>query len=106
MPDAIEIRKPSRLLTLAAVLVVVGALSLAKEVLIPFALAALLSFLLAPVAARLERFLGRTVGVVVVVLFACGGLGGLGWLLANQLTDLASMLPHYRHNITAKLDGL
>ena len=44
------------LLTLAVFVVVVGGLSLAKDVLIPLTLAVLLSFVLAPLVALLRRY--------------------------------------------------
>jgi predicted PurR-regulated permease PerM len=98
--------KTSRLLTLVTVVLVVAVLYLARDVLIPFALAALISFLLAPLVVRLERFFGRVASVVVVVLLTCGVLGGIGYLVAGQLTQLAGMLPEYRANIAAKLGVL
>lgn len=101
-----EPAKSTRFLTFAAVLVVVGALYLARDVLIPFALAALLSFLLSPLTARVEPLIGRVAGVVTVVLLACGAVGGVTYLVAGQLTELAQTLPAYRQNIVAKLGAV
>jgi len=98
--------KHSRLLTFSGVVIVVGALYLAREVLIPLALAALISFLLAPLAARIERLVGRIAAVVLVLVLACGILGGLGYLVVGQATELAEMLPQYRENIASKLTSL
>lgn len=96
----------SRLQTFAGVCLVVAALYLAREVLIPFALAALISFLLAPMAARFERLIGRVAAVVVTVMIAFGVLSGVGWIVAGQMTELAAMLPEYRENIANKLGSL
>src|SRR5690606_38100808 len=95
-----------RLQTFAGVCLVVAALYLAREVLIPFALAALISFLLAPMAARFERLIGRVAAVVVTVMIAFGVLSGVGWIVAGQMTELAAMLPEYRENIANKLGSL
>lgn len=98
--------KPSRLTTLATVLTVVAALYLAKEVLIPVALAALLSFALAPLVVRLQALVGRIAAVVTIVVLVGGALGGVGYLVGGQLTELAQMVPQYRENISAKLGSL
>ena len=57
---------PSGLTTLATVVVVVAALSLAREVLLPITLAVLLSFVLAPLVELLRRIrFGRVSAVLV-----------------------------------------
>lgn len=92
------------LLTLASLVVAVAALHFAKEILLPLALAILISFLLTPPAERLERLgLGRVLSVLVVGLVTFLGLGVLGWIVTNQLVDLSIQLPRYRHNIIAKI---
>jgi len=66
-----ETPRQSSLVVLASLVVVVAALRLAREVLMPVALAILLSFLLAPLALRLERWkLGRPLSVSIVVVLA------------------------------------
>ena len=64
----------------AAIVVVVGALYLGRDILIPLALAILLSFMLAPVAIRLRRLgLGRipaVLSIVVLLFVALFVLGG------------------------------
>lgn len=92
---------------LAAVIVVVAALVLAREVLLPFALAILVSFLLTPLVSRLERWgLSRIVAVVIVAVVLVGAAGALGYVLFSQVTELAESLPQYKDNITAKLKAL
>jgi predicted PurR-regulated permease PerM len=89
------------------VLVVLGtiaALYFAREILIPFAFALTLTFLLTPVVALLERLhAGRVVSVLMAVLASIAVLGGIGWIIANQLVDVANQLPLYRQNIQAKI---
>src|SRR3954465_7899172 len=98
-----ETRKPlgqSRLVQIAASIVVIWALRYAKEVLVPIALAVLFSFLLAPLVHRLERTkLGRVPSVLIVVLFAFAVLGGIGYVVAGQLNDLSENLPEYTTKI-------
>src|SRR5262245_8047997 len=99
-----ERTRPSPLLALAALAVVVAGLKLAAEVLIPLALALLLPFLLAPIASRLQRLgLGRGPSVVLVVVLVFAAVGLLGWVLSGELTDLAGNLPQYQHNLQARL---
>jgi predicted PurR-regulated permease PerM len=91
-------------LTLASIVVAIAALHFAKEILLPLALAVLVSFLLTPPANRLERLgLGRIPSVIAVVLIAFLGLGALGWVVTSQLVDLSGQLPRYRNNIIAKI---
>lgn len=94
----------SALFTLAAIIVAVAALHVAKEILLPLALAILISFLLTPLADRLERWrLGRIPSVIAVVGAAFLVLGGLGWIVTSQLIDLSAKLPDYRENVVAKI---
>ncbi len=43
--------------------------------------------------------------VLVVVLFSIVTAGGLGWLLGTQIFSLATELPKYRDNITARIQS-
>lgn len=87
------------------ILAVVGAMSLAAEVLKPLALSVLLAFALTPLAVALERRLKlpRAAAVVFTVLLALGALGGFGYVVGEQLTKLADKLPSYQNNILRKL---
>lgn len=98
--------EPSRLLALAAAVVVVAALYFARDLLIPVSLAALAGFVLSPIATVLARRIGRVASVVVVVVLACGMMGGLGLLVVVQVNDVAVRLPAYRENIETKLRSL
>jgi len=93
--------------TVAVLVVVVGALWLGSEILIPIALAILLSFALAPVVVRLRRWgLGRIPSVLAVVLLLFITLIGLGSIVATQLADLATNLPTYEWNLRTKIREL
>jgi len=82
----------------------IAALYFAREILIPFAFALILTFLLTPVVALLQRLhLGRVVSVLTTVVVVIAMVGGIGWIIANQLVDVANQLPLYRENIQAKI---
>jgi predicted PurR-regulated permease PerM len=88
-------------------LIAAGVLYLARDVLIPFALAILLAFLLAPAARRLERWkLGRALSTVIVLVFGFSVIGAVGYVAGVQAVSLAAKLPEYRKNVTAKIGDL
>ena len=89
--------------TIALTAFIVAALYFARELLIPLALSALLTFLLSPLVTRIERWVGRIAAVLVVVLLIFTGLGAAGWMLSRQLVDLATKLPEYKGNIITKI---
>ena len=84
----------SPLFTLAAFVVVIAALVFAKDVLLPIALAILLSFVLTPVASRIERGgVGRTLSVAIAVGTSVALLSGMAWIATTQLVELGRTLP-------------
>lgn len=86
---------------------IVACLYFAREFLLPVILAALLSFLLAPLVSILERWrLGRIPSVLIVSLLAFLSIGALTYLMVSQLMDFAAELPKYRHNLMAKVQSL
>ncbi len=77
------------------------------EVLKPLALSVLLSFALAPASRLFERCgLPRVAAVVLTVVLSLGALGGIGYVVGQQLTSLANLLPSYQENIETKLGGV
>src|SRR6476646_2472543 len=87
--------------------IVVCFLYWAQKVFIPVAVAVFLTFLLAPLVTILQRRgLGRTLSTILVVLLAVALLGGVGWLVASEVTDLADDVPTYTKNIKAKIRSL
>lgn len=86
---------------------VVAGLYWLQAVLIPIALAILLTFLLSPVVGTLQRRgLGRVPAVLVTVVLALSVLGGIGWMLTHQLLTLADELPRYSLNIHHRITDL
>lgn len=89
---------------IAAGLLVVAGLYFAQGVLIPIAIAILLSFLLAPVADGLERLhLPRIASVVLVGALSLTLITGVATLLVSQAYEVAGSLPKYRQNIEERL---
>jgi predicted PurR-regulated permease PerM len=77
-----------------------------REIIIPIALAILLSFVLAPLVGLLQRIrVPRGLAVVSVVLLAFALIFALGSLLASQLTQLAGDLPRYQSTISEKIQS-
>ena len=77
-----------------------------REIIIPIALAILLSFVLAPVVGLLQRIrVPRGLAVVSVVILAFALIFALGSLLASQLTQLAGDLPRYQSTISEKIQS-
>jgi predicted PurR-regulated permease PerM len=77
-----------------------------REIIIPIALAILLSFVLAPLVGLLQRIrVPRGLAVVSVVLFAFALIFAMGSLLATQLTQLAGDLPRYQSTISEKIQS-
>ena len=89
--------------TFAGSVLVIAVLYWAQAVLVPIALAVLLSFVLASPVTWLERWLGGVAAVLVVVSLLFVVLGLAGWGLARQLDGLAEDLPSYRANIREKI---
>jgi predicted PurR-regulated permease PerM len=99
-------RRPSTR-ALMAFVIVTAILYLAREVLIPLAVGALFSFMLAPAVRRLEIWgAPRVPAVLLVTVLGIGIVGGVGWVAGQQFVNLASKLPEYRENIVKKLQTL
>jgi predicted PurR-regulated permease PerM len=76
----------------------------AKAILIPVALAVLISFVLHPVAKRLQRWgANRIVAVLTVVISASIIVGGIGFVVSSQLKSFADQLPSHSTNIEEKV---
>ncbi len=92
---------------LAGMMLVGLILYLMKPLLVPLALAMLLSFVLSPIVARLERLgLRRGPAVLIVVCLAFATIGAIGWTTGVQVQRLAADMPNHKREIRAKLDKL
>jgi predicted PurR-regulated permease PerM len=92
------------LITFVSLFLAVVCLYVARPVLIPAALAILLTFLLAPLTTLLQRRgLPRGIAVGLVVCLAALVLGGIAWLVVSQLAQLAADLPVYQDNVAQRI---
>ena len=102
-----ERRPRASLGALLAILLAIAALYFGRPLLIPLALAMLVTFLLAPLVTRLEAIgPGRTLSVVVVLVMLVAATGGLGWAAAREASVLVDEIPQYRMNLRAKVRDL
>lgn len=97
-------RKLSPLIMMGTVVLAVSALYWGRPVLMPLAVAILLTFLLQPVVDMVHRWgVRRTTAVIVVVISVSSILGGVIFVLGHQLSTLAGELPEYKDNIRKKV---
>jgi predicted PurR-regulated permease PerM len=92
---------------LLAILLVIAALHFGRPLLMPLALAMLVTFLLAPLVDRFERIgLGRVLSVAMLLVVLLAAAGGIGWLVAREAAELADEIPQYRGNLRAKVQDV
>ena len=100
----IELPGLSGLLALSVGVVTVAGLYLGRTLLIPIALAVLLSFLLAPLVNLLRRVhCGRVLSVVMAAFLAISIMLAVGGLLGAQIAELAQDIPAYLYTIHTKV---
>jgi predicted PurR-regulated permease PerM len=78
-----------------------------SSVLMPLALAGLLSFVLTP-AVRLLKKAGipKVISVVIVVVVSISAIGGAGFVVGGQISDLLERIPSYEYNLLKKVSSL
>ncbi len=102
-----EINKLSFLHVLGSIVLVIASLYWARAILMPLALALMLTFLLQPIVAALHRRgLNHMTAVVLVVMLLGLGLVAVGGMVIMQFSSLAAELPSYRDNLKHKIDDL
>ena len=109
LPEMERSNSPDRPRRIPAVTLalITAALYFGRDVLIPLALAILISFILTPSVQRLQKIrVGRVPAVLLVVILAFGGIGALTWTMGTQIVDFAETLPRYEQNIRAKAASL
>lgn len=93
--------------TAVVAVVVIGGLYLAREVVVPIALALLLSFVLAPLVRLLQHwYVPRIAAVLIVTLFGFSTIFGFGAVMVSQVTQLAEQLPVYQTTLREKIQTL
>ncbi|XUJ35749.1 AI-2E family transporter [Bradyrhizobium japonicum] len=92
---------------MAVAALTIAALYFGREIFVPFALAVLLSFVLAPFVMRLRSWrIPRTISVLVVVFIGFSIIFSLGGLMVSQATRLAAKLPGYQQTLSDKIESL
>ena len=87
--------------------VVVSGLYFGRPVLMPLALAVLMSFALAPLVSQLKRLrIGNVPAVIVSLVLAVVVVSSLGLFMGSQLAKLAAELPHYQTNLAQKIHSV
>jgi predicted PurR-regulated permease PerM len=95
------------LTNMAVAALIIAALHFGREIFVPFALAVLLSFVLAPFVMRLRVWrIPRTISVLVVVFIGFSIIFSLGGLMVSQATRLAAKLPGYQQTLSDKIESL
>ena len=89
-----------------AIILATVVLSLAKEILMPLTMAALLAVIFSPIASRLDRFVGNFISAALVVIAAVTIVVGIGYFLTVELTAVAVQVTDYTDNIATKLSSL
>lgn len=90
-----------------AVGVTIAMLYFGRQILIPLALAFVLSFLLTPLVGSIQRVhLGRIPAVLIVLLFCFAVTATVGWGVASQLLEITTHIPDYKTNLEDKIQSL
>ncbi len=99
-PDALN----QKFMTAVIFAVVVTGIYFGRAVLMPLALAVLMSFALAPVVSVLRRIrLGHIPSVLLSLVLALIVIAGVGTFVGSQIAGLANALPSYQNNISRKI---
>lgn len=100
-------RPGTNLATIALMLITVAVLYVGRDIFVPFALAILLSFLLAPPVAWLRRTrMPRVAAVVLVVATAVALLAGAGFMVGRQALTLIGDIPQYQRSMHQKIRSM
>jgi predicted PurR-regulated permease PerM/methylmalonyl-CoA mutase cobalamin-binding subunit len=91
---------------ICALIIGTAAFYFASPVLLPLAIASILSVVFSGVADRLEHYCGRFISAATVVLLVIGFISALGYFLTIQLTAVADQVSEYSDNIGNKIAAL
>jgi predicted PurR-regulated permease PerM len=97
----------SSIRTFGILIAVIAVLYLAREIFIPLAFAITLTLILTPAVTWLRKIhLGQVPSVLLVMVVSIAVTGGIGWVIFNQLVDVANELPSYQENIHNKIQAM
>ncbi|HVS36618.1 MAG TPA: AI-2E family transporter [Gemmataceae bacterium] len=107
MPSASSTNPLRPFVTTITLLLVVAAMYLARVVVVPVVLAALLAFLLTPLVTRLHRcHVPRVLAALLAAGLAFAFVAALLATVVSQLEGLAAELPKHRDEIRAKAESI
>ena len=90
--------------TAAILVAVIAILYVARGILIPLAFAIVLTLVLTPAVAWLQKLgLARFPSVLLIMVVSIAIAGGVGWVIFNQLVEVVNELPSYQQNIHNKI---
>lgn len=93
--------------SLLTLVLVVGLLWVGKAVLLPLALGIILAFMLSPLVRLFDRlWLPRFVSVTLTMVLALGAVGGVGYVVFDQFTDLSAAATKYTSSMRRKVAQL
>jgi predicted PurR-regulated permease PerM len=96
-----------KFMTAVITAVVVSGIYFGRPVLMPLALAILISFALAPLVSLLKKIrMGNVAPVLISLLFAVVIFTALAGFMGSQLAKLAADLPRYQTNLTNKIHSV
>ncbi len=99
--------KRDMLTMLAVGVVVVTALYVGRDIILPLVLAVILAFVLTPIVNFLRRLrIPRAPAVILSVVFALTVLTTLAFVMTSQVAQLAGDLPRYEATIQQKMSGI
>src|ERR1700731_3873363 len=91
---------------ICALIISTAAFYFASPVLLPLAIASIMSVVFSGLADRLEPYCGRFISAAIVVLLVIGFIAGLGYFLTIELTQVADQVSEYSDNIGNKIAAL
>jgi predicted PurR-regulated permease PerM len=107
VPPVIVTTAGSGVVTAGGLVLGLGALYFGRDIFVPFSLAVLLSFALAPLVNWLRRLRAPKIAAILIAVTLAGSvIGGIGFVVAGQVVQLASNLPTYQQTIRTKLQSL
>src|SRR5687768_8809569 len=92
------------LITAGGIMLAIAVLYFGRDIFVPFAIAIILSFVLAPLVSLFRKFrLPKIVAILVAVGIAFAVIGAVSVVVGSQVVQLADNLPRYKHTITQKI---
>jgi predicted PurR-regulated permease PerM/methylmalonyl-CoA mutase cobalamin-binding subunit len=93
--------------SLLTLVLVVGVLWAAKAILLPLAIGIILAFALTPLVRQFDRWhFPRAAGVALTLVLAFGAVGGIGYVVFDQFSDLSMQITRYTSSMRQKVSQL